>query len=632
MIRKYDTKKLKFPEDEEFRLDSWKRGLNTLVSATKIRDDELAVAQNIELSEIGQVTKRRGRAYYGNEYDSAVEGLGAYYKSDGFKRLLRKSDDSVSVYNSATEDWDDVSGATYTTGYPVNFVQAYDRLYCASEVDALAYYDGSTLTVFNSASMPTTVAVSSVGGGGTETYSYRVASVTEIGDTMATTSVTGSGLPTELTTANYAYVSWNSATEDSVIGYNIYGRKYGKEMWIAFKGDSSAQSYNDTGTTPSTIFGTPRSDTTQGPPGEIIAIYKDSIFIAGNPDAPSRLYYSAGGDKLDSFAIDDGGGFIEIQRDDGDEITALEIFQDKLVVFKKRSIHQFTFATTGLPQVSAVNLAVGCIGPRALASVENDVFFLSEDGVFVLGNEPNYFNVIRTNELSSRIRPKIQAINGDYIADSAAIYYDKLFLISVPDGSSEVNDKTYVYDRERLAWYEWDFGVNCWAVYYEGGTDRKLLYGEESSGYTSQMTGEDDFGSAFTSTIKTKQVDLDKWELYKRWKHLVFHFRNISGTMNVKIWVDGTTVTQTFSLSRPSGYIGWGYDGWGATLWGATAGTSASASDIDVVKRKRKLSGNYRSVAFEIEHDTAGSFSLLSIAGRARVKSENFYPSTEIIA
>ena len=102
--------------------------------------------------------------------------------------------------------------------------------------------------------------------------------------------------------------------------------------------------------------------------------------------------------------------------------------------------------------------------------------------------------------------------------------------------------------------------------------------------------------------------------------------------MNVKIWVDGTTVTQTFSLSRPSGYIGWGYDGWGATLWGATAGTSASASDIDVVKRKRKLSGNYRSVAFEIEHDTAGSFSLLSIAGRARVKSENFYPSTEIIA
>lgn len=635
-IRKFSTKGLKFPKDEEFRLDNWKYGLNTLMSPTKIKDEELSEAENIELDEIGQITKRRGRAYYGNEKNSRVMGLAGYYKTDGTNKLVQKSNTAVCVYNTATSDWDAVSGHSYTDGYAVNFAQVYDRLYIASGQDSLAYYDGSTLTVFNSASAPTSVAVSAVGAGagtGNATYAYRIDSETDVGKTVATTSVSANSLPDTLSTTATCVVTWNSATESSVNGYNIYGRKWGKEMWLKFVEGAGSQTWTDDGAyDESTVFTPTTSDTTKGPKGEIITVYKDTLFIAGDPDEPSLLYYSAGGDKINSFSINDGGGFIYIQRDDGDEITGMKVFQDSLVVFKRRSIHKFTFSTSGLPQVEVVNQSVGAVSFRSIQAVENDVFFLSERGVFVLGNEPNYLNVIRTNELSARIRPKMNLVNQEYAQNSAAIYHDNLYILSVPTGSSATNNKTYIYDRERLAWYEWNFGANCWLVYYDSDKEIHLLYGEEASGYTTEMTGSTDFGSGFTTTVKTKQVDLDRFELYKRFKNLVFHFRNISGSLSVKIWVDGTTVTKTFSLNRSNDYIGWGYDRWANFLWGSTAGSSATASEIDIVRRLKRLSGSYRTIAFEIEHSVAGNFHLLNISGKARPKSENFYPSSESIS
>jgi len=67
----------------------WIRGLNTLVSNTQIRPDELAEATDIMLVEDGKIQcPRDGQAYYGNESGDRVSGLFAYYNSRGTRELL----------------------------------------------------------------------------------------------------------------------------------------------------------------------------------------------------------------------------------------------------------------------------------------------------------------------------------------------------------------------------------------------------------------------------------------------------------------------------------------------------------------------------------------------------------------
>lgn len=94
----------------------WIRGLNTLVSNTQIRPDELAEATNIQLVEDGKVQcPRDGQAYYGSTSGNRVTGLFAYYKSSGSRQLLRICETYLQKYNTSTSGWDNVSGTTYST-------------------------------------------------------------------------------------------------------------------------------------------------------------------------------------------------------------------------------------------------------------------------------------------------------------------------------------------------------------------------------------------------------------------------------------------------------------------------------------------------------------------------------------
>ena len=105
--------------------EKWIRGLNTLVSNTQIRDDELSSATDIQLVEDGKVQcPRDGQDYFGSSTGSRVTGLFAYYKSDGTRELLRTTATALRKYNSGTQAWDAVSGFTYTTGLNTNAVKS----------------------------------------------------------------------------------------------------------------------------------------------------------------------------------------------------------------------------------------------------------------------------------------------------------------------------------------------------------------------------------------------------------------------------------------------------------------------------------------------------------------------------
>lgn len=623
--------------------ESWIRALNTLVSNTQIKPNELAEAEDIQLVEDGKIQcPRDGQAYFGSESGTRVVGLYPFYKSDGTRKLLRTSGTKLQYLSGST--WTDVSGYTYTSGLLTSGAMAYDRLYLVNGTDPLTYYDGSTITSFTAISKPGAPTVTRTGTAGSFTFSYKITAVTNVGETDGSTAGSTTLNQGTLDTTSYMTVTWSAVT--NAIGYNVYGRKDGQWYFLKYLEGNTSTTYIDKGTeTPEEAFTPPEGNSTGGPTGTQIAVYKDSLFILGDPNNPSRLYYSGGGDKIHDFTVSGGGGFIDIAKNDGQKGTGLVLFKNSMITFKDGSVYQFSFTTDGLPQVVQVTSAVGCIAPRGIVVVENDVFFPSDRGIFSIGNEAGFsFDVLRTNELSVRVRTVYRTIDPAYIQNIAAIYANdptkNLVIFSYTPSGSTTNSKALVYDRERLGWYKWtNIKANCWTTYK--GTDGVIhfLYGDDSSGYVKEiLTGSDDFGSAIQGTFRLKAESFkgkdSGLDSYKTLKDINLVLRKPIGTITLTIIKDGVETVYTNNIGTISPAINFAHYVFSRFLFGVSYGTGAVTSQDDNVRRViENLNLVGRSFQIELTNSTSGgSFTLLQASMTAKPRSSRYKTTGELVA
>lgn len=620
-------------------IDSFSAGLNKLVSNSQLKPQELSEAVDIQLIEDGKIQcPRTGQAYYGTSSGSRVTGIAPFYKSDGTQKLVRMCGTHLQVYNAGS--WDNVSGATYTDNTNANFVTAYDKLYISNGVDALSYYDGSSITTFTAISPPTISSVNRTGGStGTYTFSYKVTAVTAVGETTASAASTCTANVDTLDSSTYMTITWGTVT--NAIGYNVYGKKDAAWYYMAYVEGNGSVTYADKGTaTPQQYFPPPEGDTTGGPVGSYIALYKDSLFILGDPNNPSRMYYSGGGDKINDFTIANGGGFIDISKNDGSIGTGMITFKNTLIVFKEDSLYQFSFTTAGLPTITQVNPAVGAIAPRSIISVENDVFFASRRGIFTVGNEPGFsFDVLRTNEISARVRPLYQAINTNYLTNIAGVYATadnvNLCIFSYTPSGETTNKKALVFDRERSAWYEWtNINANCWTNYIEQDGSLSVLYGDDSSGYVKQvLTGTDDFGTAINGYFKTLAVSFGLLNTYKSLKDVDVILRNPTGNISLDILTDGVTTTKSANITTVRISINWGhYTLKDFTLSDSQGSGTIDAQDANSLKTLKNLNIEGRSFLLSFDNNSNSSFVLLGLAFMAKPRSARFRHSEDIVS
>lgn len=634
-MRKYSSSipRTKTVENEN---STWIRGLNTNVSNTQIRKDEMSLATDIQIIEDGKIQcPRDGQAYYGSTSGSRVTGLHSFYKSDGTKKLIRTSATKLQEYNGS--GWDDVSGYTYTTTLDTNFVTAYDRAYIVNGTDPLTYYDGSTITSFSSISAPSAPTVTRTGSAGTYTFSYKITAISATGETEASTAGTTTLNQATLDDTSYMNLSWSAVT--NAIGYSIYGRKDGQWSFIAYNEGNGSVTYVDKGViTPSEYFPAPEANSTDGPTGKYITVYKDSLFIAGDPTAPSRLYYSAGGAQINDFTIANGGGFIDISRNDGQSITGLVVYRNSLIVFKDRSIYQFQFTTEGLPSLVQINPRIGCVSSRSIVAVENDVLFLSHIGIYALGNEAGFaFDVLRTNELSSRIRTIIKAIEPTKLSRVSALYVNdsskKLVIFSYTPSGMTTNSEAVVWDRERLGWYKWtNINANSWTEWVDSSDDTHFLYGDDSSGYVKEiLSGTSDFGSAISGIFRLRAEDFGKAYGYKRLMDVDLIFREPQGSITFNIIKEGVTTEQTVNISTVTPSVNFGHYIFSEFTFADSTGSGVSAQDESILRSIRTLNLEGRSFLYEFANVGSGSFVLIEVHDTARFRPSGRRDAEEIV-
>jgi hypothetical protein len=640
-------------------------GFNSLVSPQHIADNECSILQNAQLIEDGVVTRRDGNTYF----DSAADGgsvVGLYpfttYDTSGNRTTtLMKMDDSGNLKKWTGSAWATITGFTYTAGARAQFAQGKlsdgkDYAYVGNGIDPLSRTDGGTITTFNTVTDPniSTLTVAQQGTTGASSYAYTYSLVTKYGETLP--ADTGGSLPNykaitngnaTLSATNYVKLTITRSSDPYVTGYNVYGRTIDSLLYLGFVPQTASGDviFSDDGTAvPNNFFGIPLQNSTEGIKGSFLLTYHDTLIIAGIPTEPSRMYYSAGLDKFDDFQIVNGGGSILVNREDGDVITALVVYKDKVVIFKNRSSYLFEFNTPpALPSWSVINPEIGCVSPQSAKVVLNDVYFLGVGGtgVFTLGYQSGYFGVgqadmLRTNEVSVKIHPTLAATNTQYLNNVIAIHSPShyKYILAVPNGGSTTNDTCYVYDTRYGSWVVWDnIHPNCFTSYLDINNQEQILYGDALEGRVNKMfTGTSDNGAAFAFKLRTKDFNAKAFHLLKTFIWPTFHFRNIIGGVTVTTVTDGANTQDIVQISSTTSFTGWSFDRWANFLWGTTAGTSASASSADA-PRQKNIRIDARSIMFLFENTSASdSISILGVECNYILRRSRRLPSQYIIS
>ena len=626
-------------KDSQIVWDTFRGGLNVLLRETELKSKELAQADNIMLVGSGVPTRRWGSAnYFLAGATGAVRGLRGFYTTAGTNELLALTDSGMLTKKSGAS-YSIIGGASWASGYDAAMTQLNDNMYIVNGVDTFKKYDGTTISSFATLSVPSALTATNLSGiSGTFTYSWRVSAENNVGETLASTGVLLGNLPQNLT-QTAVQIGWvTSSPASGVRGYVVYGREQGNETFLS-RVNSSSLKFIDDGTNESSVLSEPpTADSTGGPIAKYMIKHDNRLILGGMADKPSRVMFSGKLQNSEKFHWSQGGGYIDIDIDSGDNITGLGVFQNKIIVYKEKSVWELTLGTVTIgnwtltnPTVQAITNSHGAISSKTIIAVENDVFFLTRNGVYVLGYEPNILNVLRTNEVSARVRPLFDNISYADLQNASAEYIDKRYILSFPTVK-----KTFVYDRERLAWtgpWVTPFGIRQWHTYYDSNGVQKWVVGDDSDSYVSDFNSgySSDKGTAFTTILRTKKEDFGDWSVFKTIKELFMNLRNVQGGVDVNIRAeerDGDVVSvANFAVTSTSTDAGWGADMWGDTQWGDSE-QHGSATDINDLVRRVILNKTARSIQVDIRTDAAGdNYELLGVRVRARPQGTGSTPS-----
>lgn len=634
------------PKAVSFDWDNFKGGLNTLLRPTELKSNELAQADNLWLVGEGVPTKRPGTADYfmGNATGSVNMVKAATFK-DGTNELLSITGGIATKKSSAS--YTVIGGASFASGVNAHGVMVQNSLYIVNGVDKITKYSGASLIRFNALSTPTNVLATLVSGASinpSQTYSYRITAQSPIGETLGSVRASVVSGPQDLSTS-LLRLTWNpvSAASGDLIGYQIYGRSPGNETYLASVPADTTKFDDNGAVTPALLTEPPTADTTDGPIAKYVIKHIDKLVLAGITNEPSRVIFSGGGANIDKFHWSYGGGYVDISKDDGDQIKGLFSFQDKVIVFKERSIWQIVFTTQDISETETIVLPVvknitnshGCVSHRTIQAVENDIFFLSRNGVYVLGNEPNIIgDILRTNELSAKIRPTINTFNAAQIANSAAVYWNYKYILTYPASGQSYNTNMIIYDRERTSWMgPWNIGANGFELYYDTNNSEKLLYGDTTDNFITEISEgyADDKGSTVSTFLRTKKEDFKDWSLFKTIHDVFFNFRSVLGQVDVNIRLEDktgeTTTAASFTVTSSQGSSGLGTDQWGIVQWGLSNNTPGQTLN-EVIKQARLIK-TARALQLEVQTSNRNdSYELIGIRGDARPKSGGARPAS----
>ena len=105
-------------------------------------------------------------------------------------------------------------------------------------------------------------------------------------------------------------------------------------------------------------------------------VFKNHMFLAGDPSENTNLYFSAPYDET-SFAPADGAGVINV----GFPVVAIKSFRDVLYIFGSNNIRKLVGDNISNFVLQEVTDDLGCLATDSVIEIGGDLLFLSQDGL-----------------------------------------------------------------------------------------------------------------------------------------------------------------------------------------------------------------------------------------------------------
>jgi len=613
-------------------IDNFKGGSNLLLDEARLALNEAKTAKNLISVQDGLWKPRWGTAYYGVDFGANPDGAFEYVKSDATTELITIADGKAwkSTDGGAKTE---ITGATFTAGNQCYFMQITGYLYIANGVDSLARYDGSTLATYSSINAPASLAASLVASGlasGTYTYYGEVTSVNEVGETTSASEISIS--------VNKRRDSWNATTDKiawswaSVTGasrYQFYlADEAGSEVLLT---STTTNSFTDDGTLPLNEFVVPPlQNTTAAPKFKSMVVSGNRIWATNDASDKYKVYWSGTGQYMGVFSDFYGGGWVNLERG-GREMPSVVVHyqsgsgEGRATVLCRTpegkgavwqiSLTTATVDTTSFSIPNAVKI-VGSYGTDALLGVvptDNDIFFPNKNGGYFLGPEKNYYGILRTREITSKIRPYWRSLNGSKLPGICGYFRDAKLFLSVPTTSAG-NNRIIIYDMERMNWtVEWTLGAKQFFEYTDSSGETRFLYvpltGNKLIEMSEYIAG--DLGVAFSTDYTSGRIPLQKlWKDFMKVNRVYIKLGSAKGAINFE--VSGSEKNKPFqslvseTIVPYSSSTGMGFDPMGSIRMGDTAGTPTTYSDSSspyYVKVRKKM----RDIQLRVTSNTYGA-------------------------
>lgn len=603
----------------------FKGGVNKLLSESRIALNEAKESVNLMQEEDGLWRTRWGSSYYGADHGAVIDGASEYVKSDGTTELIViAGGKAYKSTNGGTKT--EVTGATFTAGTQCYFLQIGSYLYIANGTDALARYDGTSLTAYASLSAPAGLAGARTGiASGTYSVYCEVTALNDVGETIGSSEVSLTVNKTRDTWDSASdYITWTCSAVASATSYQWYiSETSGQEGLVA---STETTTFKDDGTRViNTYVTTPLGNTTAGPKFKSMCLSGNRIWATNDVCSTSTVYFSGTGINMGKFSDFYGGGWINLEKGGRELPIAVKHYQSgggdgRATVLCKTpegqgaiwqlQISTITIGDTSFSVPSAVKV-VGSSGTESILGVvatNNDILFPNKRGVYSLGPEKNYYGILRTNEISVRIRPYWLGLVGTAIDNICAYFKDAKVFFSVPT-SGTTNNRTIIYDLERLNWtVDWTIGARQFLEYTDTSENVHFLY-VPYSGYklielSSTIRG--DLGSAFITSYYS-----GRWPVAKLFKDYAkinkIHVKLNAPTGKINFEVLGTQKNESFKavsskeldMGSSSSNTGLGFDRLGTVQLGDTNGSLSTIAD-SAIQRFMKIRKKLRDLQFRV--------------------------------
>lgn len=265
----------------------------------------------------------------------------------------------------------------------------------------------------------------------------------------------------------------------------------------------------------------------------------DTLILGKDSVYPGQIYVS----NISNPRYFPVNGRIDFSHGTNDPITSFLRFQNYYMVFTKTSISVIEDLGSSSYSVKQVHSEIGCVADRSAKVVNNEVYFLSAEGIFKVTPHPYRPDIMQVSRIDWQMKSTITPDT-----DACAITYDNQYWICFP--SKLIIYRMY-YDRS--VWVKDTSSKLNISQFIQYGNEMYQLSADGNI-YTTNKTRYDDAGEAYTMSLESKYFDLDASFNFKKLKRAYFLAHSYSDhdiNYNVTVTADGQTVLNPVETTFP---------------------------------------------------------------------------------